>query len=206
MLTKLKRKFILINMILVGVVLVTVFTVVCVNTYKNQMDHLDGSLSMAIKMAEESEGQPTVDKGKSSLNNGFSRSPESTGTLSVAYYRESDFIQTLNVNNLTITAPVLKKAVAASMKSGKAKGKLADYDLYYMKIDTGDNTKIAFASSTSAQDTINATILTSILLCTGSLVVLFFISLLLASIALRPVQKTWDQQQQFIADASHVKS
>ena len=48
MLKKLRRKIILINMILVGIVLLALFSIVCVNTYQQQYDRVDRSLSDAL--------------------------------------------------------------------------------------------------------------------------------------------------------------
>ena len=46
-------------------------------------------------------------------------------------------------------------------------------------------------------------ILTSLLILAGSMAAFFIISLFLAKWALTPVERAWDQQNQFIADASH---
>ena len=49
MLKKLRRKIVLINMILVGIVLLALFSVVCINTYHQQYDRVEGSLSEALR-------------------------------------------------------------------------------------------------------------------------------------------------------------
>ena len=48
MLKKLKRKFIIINMALVGGVLIFMLTVICINTYKSQTDLAEDNLSNVL--------------------------------------------------------------------------------------------------------------------------------------------------------------
>jgi len=204
MLTKLKRKFILINMILVGVVLIAVFTIVCVNTYKEQMSDLNVSLSRAMRLAQNIEGRPTLNKddNDSTFHNDYGPG-NSIDTQSVAYYYDGNYITKLESDHLELSDSKLKKAVHTAVNSGKSLGEIQGMDLYFMKIDSTYSATISFADSETVNERISGAILISIILCAGSLVVLFFISLLLASMAVRPVQKTWDQQQQFVADASH---
>lgn len=53
MLKKLKRKFVIINMCLVGIVLLAAFAVVCVNAYQQAYSEVNGALIMAIKNTRE---------------------------------------------------------------------------------------------------------------------------------------------------------
>ncbi|MEN6391693.1 MAG: ATP-binding protein, partial [Syntrophomonas sp.] len=63
--------------------------------------------------------------------------------------------------------------------------------------------RIAFVDRSMEITTLSSLIKTSVLVGVGSLSVFFLISLFLANLALRPAQKAWDQQKQFVADASH---
>jgi two-component system sensor histidine kinase CiaH len=64
-------------------------------------------------------------------------------------------------------------------------------------------TEIAFYDLTSEKNIMYNLILTFSLVGLASLAAFFVISLYLAKWALKPVEKSWEQQRQFIADASH---
>lgn len=63
--------------------------------------------------------------------------------------------------------------------------------------------KIAFVDRSLEINTLTSLVKTSLLVGFGSLLAFFLISLFLGKWALRPVEKAWLQQKQFVADASH---
>lgn len=63
--------------------------------------------------------------------------------------------------------------------------------------------KIAFVSDASLTSAMRALTLTSLMVGGAALALLFGICLFLADWALRPVKRVWNQQRQFISDASH---
>ena len=63
--------------------------------------------------------------------------------------------------------------------------------------------KIAFVSDTSIRTAMRSLTLTSLMVGGAALALLFGICLFLADWALRPVKRVWNQQRQFISDASH---
>ena len=63
--------------------------------------------------------------------------------------------------------------------------------------------KIAFVSDTSIRTSMRSLTLTSLMVGGAALALLFGICLFLADWALRPVKRVWNQQRQFISDASH---
>ncbi len=72
-----------------------------------------------------------------------------------------------------------------------------------MTEQTPDGVKYAFADMSSERSSMTAFFLTSLLVGTVGLGAFFLASLFLASWALRPVQKAWQRQRRFVADASH---
>lgn len=62
---------------------------------------------------------------------------------------------------------------------------------------------ITFLDRTLEISTINRLLFTFIIIAGFGLIFIFFISLILANWTIKPVSKAWDQQKQFIADASH---
>lgn len=62
---------------------------------------------------------------------------------------------------------------------------------------------IAFADRSWETQSLTSLILTCLLVWALALLGFFFISLFLSSLALRPAERAWQQQRQFVADASH---
>lgn len=104
--------------------------------------------------------------------------------------------------DLTDTA-LLKKLVDAVDKNKKATGILSDYDLRYMRSDNGHRKAVIFADISSEKAMIKGLIRNLIIIGLIGHAVFFFISLILAKWVTKPVEKTWNEQKQFIADASH---
>lgn len=82
-------------------------------------------------------------------------------------------------------------------------GVLKEYNLRYCRVTTPMSRNIVFADMSSEQATLNSLIQSCVFIGVLSFLVFFGISLYLARIAVKPVEKAWDQQKQFVADASH---
>lgn len=82
-------------------------------------------------------------------------------------------------------------------------GVLRDYQLRYLRVQTPLTTRIAFTDSSGEQSTLRQLLRSSLLLGLGALAVLFGFSYLLSGLAVRPVERAWNEQQRFVSDASH---
>ena len=81
--------------------------------------------------------------------------------------------------------------------------KLDDYHLRYA-VHTEDNIYYIAYIDESENDSRMTTILrNSILISLGVIIIMFIISLFLSKRVLKPVEKAWDDQRRFVADASH---
>ena len=98
---------------------------------------------------------------------------------------------------------MLQKLVNAVDDMKKDTGILPDYDLRYMKNDNGRMKAIVFADISSEKAMIKGLIRNSVIIGLIGYIIFFLISLILAKWVTKPVEKTWDEQKQFIADASH---
>ena len=98
---------------------------------------------------------------------------------------------------------LIKKLVDAADSSKKDTGILSEYDLRYMKNNNGPVRSIVFADISSEKAMISGLVKNSVIIGLISYLLLFLISLLLAKWVTKPVEKTWNEQKQFIADASH---
>ena len=98
---------------------------------------------------------------------------------------------------------MLRNLVDAVTERKKDTGVLSDYDLRYMKDYNGFGKAIVFADISSEKAMIRGLIRNSVIIGLIGYAAFFLISLFLAKWVTKPVEKTWNEQKQFIADASH---
>ncbi|MBQ2678360.1 MAG: HAMP domain-containing histidine kinase [Firmicutes bacterium] len=217
MLKKLRRKIVLINMILVGIVLLALFSVVCINTYHQQYDRVEGSLSEALRKPAFDAGSlfdpgQILNKLLPGQDNSSSEEPgdDEYGsgekrfvTTSVVSIYSGSATYTVSSNSLNLSSAQLDAAVAYVLAKNKQEGNISKQELRYRTSTEDDVLKIAFADTSEAREAVKKTIFISGFLTVCGLVIVFFISLLLSGLAIRPVKRSWRQQHQFVADASH---
>ena len=110
---------------------------------------------------------------------------------------------TVSSNSLNLSSAQLDAAVAYVLAKNKQEGNISKQELRYRTSTEDSVLKIAFADTSEARDAVKKTIFISGFLTVCGLVIVFFISLLLSGLAIRPVKRSWRQQHQFVADASH---
>lgn len=198
MISRLRFKFVVINMILVSLVLFIVFVSIWAFSYqrfeKQSFEEMNRILSMDMGAAE-----PKFEIG-------VERPPkEKRQFLPVisVFYDASGRIEKNFGGNIEISDDVLNESVSKVIESGKKEGVLRNLGLRYLLREKDGGVKIAFADMSSEREYMTNLLLIS--LSVGSLGLLAFlaISIFLAKLALAPVDKAWKQQQQFVADASH---
>lgn len=97
----------------------------------------------------------------------------------------------------------LEEILEDAVEIGTSVGVLEEWSLRFMEIEEGPVTGYAFIDISGERQTLNNLVVTCLVIGGISLIGLFFISLLLAKWAVRPVERAWEQQRQFVADASH---
>lgn len=203
MIKKLRWKFILINMSLVFAVLAVVFTVLCLSSYQRYENENANALHRALEDSRKDIPDEKFVFGKN-FGERNDRSPFNLIPIFVVTLDQDSAVSSISgANRQGVTEELAREASEAALADGKKQGRLNSFSLTYLIEETADGTKIAFADTTHEFDSIRSLILTSLLILIGSMAAFFFISLFLARWALAPVQKAWDQQNQFIADASH---
>ena len=97
----------------------------------------------------------------------------------------------------------LLDAVSQALADGGESGVLSQRHLRFYRQDGVLTVRIAFMDSTFEQTTLHALVRTCVLIGMGALLVLLGLSWLLSGFVTRPVARTWENQQQFLSDASH---
>ena len=73
----------------------------------------------------------------------------------------------------------------------------------YIKKTDGDIVKIAFNNLGASSNNLTTFVVSTLSALTVGILGYFFVSFMLARIALKPVEESWIKQKQFVADASH---
>ena len=97
----------------------------------------------------------------------------------------------------------VQKLVDRVMESDKDSGELKEYDLRYLKTKSPMGTSVVFADTSTEAATMRSLVYSCVGIFFAAMLVFFGISILLSRWAIKPVAKAWDQQRQFVADASH---
>ena len=97
----------------------------------------------------------------------------------------------------------LLDAVSQALADGGESGVLSQRHLRFYRQDGVLTVRIAFMDSTFEQATLRSLVKVCLLIGLGALLVLLGVSWLLSGFVSRPVVRTWQDQQQFISDASH---
>ncbi|MBR5371516.1 MAG: HAMP domain-containing histidine kinase [Oscillospiraceae bacterium] len=97
----------------------------------------------------------------------------------------------------------LTKIVRTAETSKQPDGVLSDYDLRYLRVETMRARVIVFADISSEKAMIHGLVRNALFAGFIGCSIFFVISLLLVKWVTKPVETTWNEQKQFIADASH---
>jgi signal transduction histidine kinase len=97
----------------------------------------------------------------------------------------------------------LTNVLTAALYADGQTGILKEYDLRFYRVTTRTAQRIVFADISSELATLDHLIRTCLLLGGLSLLGFFVLSLLLTRQMVKPIERAWDQQRQFVADASH---
>lgn len=187
MLKKLRIKFICFTMALVFVMLTIIFGMVYGFTARNlQQDNLQQMHAVA--------GRPDLPGGKR---------PMIPVPYLVVQQDSRGFWTAQGSDYYDLTDQAFLEELLQAVSHEEARdGVLKDYNLRYLRLDK-PNLKYVFMDITAEQATLNGLTRTCLIIGVLSLVLFFGLSLVLARWAVRPVEIAWDQQKQFIADASH---
>lgn len=197
MIQKLRRKFVLINMSLVFSVLLIVFSVFLYTNYQRLENTSKNDMKMALTRTSE-KTPPKFEIGGSKPQD----LPPTTPIVCAVLDSDGEILKTVG-QNAEISQQVLEQAVQQALEANTREGTISSLDLRFLRQDMPSGVKIAFADRSHERDSIRSLLFSALLVGAGGLFAFFLISLYLARWALRPVERAWEQQRQFVADASH---
>ncbi len=196
MIQRLRRKFVLITMSLVSVVLLAVLAGIC-------LYYADSLRKDSYRALESAVERPHGDKGPNfeiggKVPEGFDTSP-----IFVVTVNKDGTANLESANSISVTETQLQDIVAQVQQRGATRGELAAYDLRYVVDTVKGEEKIAFMALSPEHNRVLNLFLVTLSVVAGALVVFFAASALLAKWALLPVEQAWQKQRRFVADASH---
>lgn len=97
----------------------------------------------------------------------------------------------------------IQNIIDAALQSEEETGILKDLDLRYLKDATPRGYTIVFTDTTAEVSTLRNLFYSCLLIFFVASVAFFGVSIMLSRWAIKPVAVAWDQQRQFVADASH---
>ena len=204
MLKRLKGKFVLTNMLLVGFVLLAVAAAVCVYSYVSNRAALERSLEIGLEF-DGTGGEPGERRTELGGRRPAGERPAQpdTAVCTVLYDPQKGTATTLT-QGVSLSEEILDEAVRLAAESKETDGYLRDYDLRFKKTEgRGGSLRIAFADGAFVRTGTLRVVLIAAVCVAGVMLVMFFVSLFLAGMALRPVEEAWTAQKRFVADASH---
>ncbi|MDD2511360.1 MAG: ATP-binding protein [Syntrophomonas sp.] len=187
MFAKLRRKFVIINMSLLTVVFLVIFSVIYLLTVVSGERQTEFALN-TIMFAPP---RP------------FPDNPVLASSMVAELDEKGHIVKSFSFINMS--QQVISQAVEQAVQNRDLSGKIRIEESYYafLKHNTGSGTRIVFVDRTPQHRMLMNLLLTFLLVGGISLLLLFLISIYLADKSIQPIQEAFEKQRQFIADASH---
>lgn len=191
MINKLRRKFILINMLIVTIMLIVIFGLILFFT-KSKMEQESIQMLRSISMIPLQHNHPD-DVPNNTVPSVFTIHKTPEGECIATGRDIIDFSDKELLSELFQTAS----------DTGKQTGIIKEYDLRFFVQNTPMFRSVIFADISSENAMLGQLVRTCVFIAVLSFGVFFIISILLARWMVKPVETAWNEQKQFVADASH---
>ena len=181
----------------VTLILIIVFGMLCFSNYHRMQKEIDDNLSRTLMMQQKEEVpkfefNDHKDDKAFGMHNAFRVETDLDGT-----------IISIHAMNLDVDKESLQSILSTMDIKDKQKGILQSQSLAYQIKQTSSGYFIAFLDISSNLHDMKNLIMTSMVVGIFAFLAFLLLSFLLSNWALQPVQNAWDQQKQFVADASH---
>ncbi len=219
MIRALRRKFIAANMLLVSLVLAVVFAVQVFSAYRRA----EGQVTRAQTQTLGGMVHATDHTFRFELGGPPAAGPEPEGpepespaedrpqprdfpsapTFAVELDQAGQVVDLMAGPGAEVTEDTAQGLADQALARETDQGDLAGQHLSYLLREENGRRYLVFADNSMVAQAVWSQAGVSLLLCAAALLGFFFISHLLARLALRPVEAAWTSQRQFVADASH---
>lgn len=191
MIDKLKLKFVMINMLIISIIL---FISMGILYYSTSNDLKQRSINMMENIITNPYKLKAIEEHSDEIGLPyFAVLLDSDGTIEDVIGGYYDLSNT----------DLLQDFIDEAIDSDKSIGELQDVNLRYLYSQSTENDCIVFSDLSNEKAVLKSLLNTCIWIYILSFGAFLVISILLAKWAVKPVQRAWEQQKQFIADASH---
>ncbi len=191
MLRKLRVKFVLVNMAIVTLMLCVIFGM---NYHFTRLGLENRSLDMMRTVATD----PFRFGRRSDTETSQTHLPYMTVWLG-----SGGEVVTVNGYYALTDENILHSLIETAQAGASPTGVLEDYGLRYLRLAQQGRGCIVFADITSERATLSSIARNSVGIGLTAFAVFLAVSILLSRWAVKPVERSWQQQRQFVADASH---
>lgn len=219
MIKNLRKKFTVVAMCSMFLVLATIMVIFNLLNYIRFVDDADYTLRMIAendgrfpeppfgedrhgKMREEA--RPAAEERKPPRGDWKKMSPEASYRTRYFSVQMDETGKVLSFDLQHIAAVSREEAARYAQeifRSGKSKGFRDNYR--YQNVPEDNRTTILFLDSSEEMETFRTNLLTSLLVSGGGLLAVFVLVLIFSGIVFRPVAESYEKQKRFITDASH---
>lgn len=195
-------------MALVGVVLLVMFFVLTIVTYAFERQQTIAALEEALRggrvMAFFPNGDSVMVDGVQSLDSDRNTDDEKrSAVVLIALYDDKKVLAYDTSVNSDFTDSEIDALLKYVRETDDQRGIIPAYNVRFVKADAADGTKVAFADRTSEISTFAFLLRLYFFVTLIIFGIMFLISDHMAQKAIEPVEKSWEKQNQFVADASH---
>ena len=212
-----RKRFVQMNMLLIGLVLLLMVAVIAVYMYQDYYDGLRSTMAQVVKpldafsMPPKGENDRFADSRPPSFREDF---PErefdfrkqaleaQKGVMAVFYAPETDEIRVLSQESV-FDEDTLSQVLDAAVMQKDAFGTLWDYHAVYYRAGNGSPYKIALASTSYIGHSMLSLALALSAIWVAAMLCFLLVSIQLSKVAVRPMEEAMRREKQFVADASH---
>lgn len=191
MINRLRAKFIALTMALITVLLAVIFSTICQATWLN----LENETSRALRTA-------TFESWRPGSKDGDGENP-SFPCFALYVNNSCDIVAIGHAYYDLSDKELLREILQEAQATGKSEAILKERNLKFLKLDLWMGEKYIFADISSQIKTMKELISDCTVIFWVAWALFFGVIWWLSGRMLRPVEKAWEQQKQFVADASH---
>lgn len=202
-----RKRFVHLNMLLIGIVLLLMVAVIAVYMYQDYYDGLRTTMEHVVEPLDSFSAPPYKD-GSHSVDSKPPTDPEvkqpehQKGIMAVFYTPEKSETAILSQNAIFDEA-VLSQILEAVITQEDDFGTLWNYHTIYYRTGNGAPYKIALASTDYIGYSMISLILALFAIWVGAMLCFLLVSIQLSKVAVQPMEEAMGREKQFIADASH---
>ena len=188
MLRKLRIQFVCFMMAIVTIMLCIIF----VTIYGFTSHNLEHASLQKMQSVANRPGILTTD------------TPQTRGSYIIMQSTKPDiWVTTATGNFEDLQQAFFEEILAAALSCGEDSGVLHTYNLRFLLVSSPKHQTLIFADVTAELSAMQLLVRVELFIGGIGLLLFLAISILLAQVMVRPVERAWKQQTQFVADASH---